>query len=364
MPAKMPERPSRTHIFIIDGTFSRLIEGHETNAGQTYRLLEEVGQTVAQSVGYHPGVQGQGWSKWLAAAAGLGINEAIAEGYATLASRYRPGDRIVLMGYSRGAYAVRSLAGWIGQVGLLKAQHAMQRRVQRSFRYYETSRRSVSAKRFSERYCHRDVCIEMVGVWDTVSALGLPYPLLNRLAPMVTDFHDDRIGDGVRHAYHALAIDETRAAYDPILWQPRADWPGNMQQMWFAGNHGDVGGHVWRSPPARPLANISLIWMLERLERCHVELPEGWRDRFPTDPLAPSGGNWRGSAKLFLFRIKRLVQPGASQQVHPSVGARIRGLRGYRPSAEIAAAHALSVPLEQEDTSHVVPDTNQEFTHD
>ena len=212
----MPDRAPRTHVYIIDGTFSRLTEGHETNAGLTYRLLAETGQTAAQSVGYHSGVQGRGWRKWIDAAAGYGINEAIMDGYAHLASRYRPGDRIVLIGYSRGAYAVRSLAGWIGRVGLIRARHAMHRRVVRSFRYYEARRLSAQGRRFADRYCHRDVHIEMVGVWDTVSALGLPYPLLNRLAPMVTDFHDDRVGDGVRHAFHALAIDETRGAYDPI----------------------------------------------------------------------------------------------------------------------------------------------------
>lgn len=353
--AKMSDRTPRTHIVIIDGTFSRLIEGHETNAGLTYRLLEEVGQTVEQSVSYHPGVQGQGWSKWLAAAAGLGINEAIAEGYATLASRYRPGDRIVLMGYSRGAYAVRSLAGWIGQVGLLKAQHAMHRRVLRSFRYYESMTRSYQAMRFSQKYCHQDVHIEMVGVWDTVSALGLPYPLLNRLAPMVTDFHDDRVGDGVSHAFQALAIDETRAAYDPILWHPRPDWPGQMQQMWFAGNHGDVGGHVWRHPDARPLSNIPLVWMLNHLENCDVTLPEGWRDRFPTDPLAPSVGNWRGSAKLFLFRIRRLIQPEAAQQIHPTVSERIRNLRGYRPRGELGAPVNLALRDDVADTPETAP---------
>lgn len=350
----MPDRTPRTHIFIIDGTFSRLVEGHETNAGLTYRLLEEIGQTVSQSVGYHPGVQGRGWRKWLNAAAGIGINDAMMEGYATLASRYRPGDRIVLMGYSRGAYAVRSLAGWIGRVGLLKAQHAMQRRVLRSFRYYESLRLSPQGQRFSQRYCRRDVHIEMVGVWDTVSALGLPYPLLNRLAPMVTDFHDDRIGDGVRHAYQALAIDETRAAYDPILWQPRADWPGRMRQMWFPGNHGDVGGHVWRRPAARGLSNIPLVWMLGHLAACGVELPYGWHARFPTDPLAPSVGNWRGSAKLFLFRIRRLVQPGASQQIHPSVRTRMRGHPGYRPQGEIAGAIPLHEIPERPAASDVV----------
>ena len=41
-----------------------------------------------------------------------------------LASRYRPGDRIFLIGYSRGAYAARSLAGVIDRVGLLQGDHA------------------------------------------------------------------------------------------------------------------------------------------------------------------------------------------------------------------------------------------------
>ncbi|WP_316015281.1 DUF2235 domain-containing protein [Roseobacter sp. HKCCA0434] len=330
-------RPPRTHVFIIDGTFSRLIAGEETNAGLTFRLLDEVGQTVSQSVGYHPGVQGRGWRKWLDAAAGIGINEAIAAGYATLASRYRPGDRIVLMGYSRGAYAVRSLAGWIGRVGLLTARHATARRVVRAFRYYEAARLSPQGARFAERFCHRDVQIEMVGVWDTVSALGLPYPLLNRLAPMVTDFHDDRVGGGVRHAYQALAIDETRGAYEPILWHPSSQWRGVMEQVWFPGNHGDVGGHVHARPAARPLANLSLVWMLERLMACGVELPDGWRARFPTDPLAPSVGNWTAAAKLFWFRYRRLVQPGPHEAVHPSVEYRARTRTGYRPLAEIAA---------------------------
>ena len=39
-------------------------------------------------------------------------------------SRYKAGDRIFLLGYSRGAYAVRSLAGLIDSVGLLRDEHA------------------------------------------------------------------------------------------------------------------------------------------------------------------------------------------------------------------------------------------------
>ncbi|MGB0497362.1 MAG: DUF2235 domain-containing protein [Rubricella sp.] len=331
----MPDRAPRTHVFIIDGTFSRLEEGHETNAGLTYRLLQEVGPRVHQSVGYHPGVQGEGWRKWLHAAAGLGINEAIAEGYAWLASRYRPGDRIVLIGYSRGAYAVRSLSGWIGRVGLLHARHATHRRVERAFRYYQRQGRSHAAEVFSERFCHRDVRVELVGVWDTVDALGLPYPLLNRLAPMATEFHDHDIGDHVANAAHALAIDETRVAYDPVMWACAPGWRGRLEQVWFPGSHSDVGGHVWRNPRARGLSNIPLVWMLRRMERCGVSLPEGWQARFPCDPAAPMIGTWRGLSRLFLFRTRRLVTHADGEAIHPSVLRRAE-LRRYRPKAEIS----------------------------
>ncbi|MEO1541519.1 MAG: DUF2235 domain-containing protein, partial [Pseudomonadota bacterium] len=328
-------RPSRTHIFIVDGTLSRLTDGEETNAGLLYRLLTEVGPTVDQTFGYHPGVQGEGWLKWLRIAAGQGINAAICQGYATLASRYEPGDKVMLLGYSRGAYAVRSIAGWIGRVGLLKRELATERRIARSFRHYQKMRPNGATRSFTARFCHADVPIEMVGVWDTVRALGLPYPVLNRIVPMVTEFHDHRIGDTVARAFQALAIDETRVAYQPVKWSPGADWPGQMEQVWFPGAHADVGGHVHANPAARGLSNIPLVWMLERVEACGVNLPPGWRDRFPTDPLAPAIGNWRGGARLFFFRNRRIVEQAPYESVHPSVDVRIDGRR-YRPKAEIS----------------------------
>lgn len=330
----MPDRPPRTHIFLIDGTFSRLDEGRETNVGLTYRLLEEVGQTMGQTVGYHPGVQGTGLKKWLHAAAGIGINDAMIEAYATLASRYKPGDRIVLMGFSRGAYAVRSVAGWIGRLGLLKAQHATERRVRRAFRHYEGVSLSHAGRRFAEKYCHQDICIEMIGVWDTVSALGIPYPVLNRLAPMATEFHDHMIGRNVRHAFQALAIDETRVAYDPVCWDPAPDWPGVMEQVWFPGAHADIGGHAARGD--RGVSNIPLVWMLERLSACGVALPDEWQGRFAQDAAARAIGNIRGHGWLFIFRTPRLVRQTAHESIHISVYDRMRLRRRYRPKAEVS----------------------------
>ncbi len=73
------------------------------------------------------------------AATGAGVNDAIRDGYGFLTSRWRPGDKILLFGYSRGAYAVRSLAGLIDQVGLLRRRHAVHRRVSRACRPYPGS---------------------------------------------------------------------------------------------------------------------------------------------------------------------------------------------------------------------------------
>ncbi|MXU66074.1 DUF2235 domain-containing protein [Oceanomicrobium pacificus] len=323
----------RLHIFIIDGTLSRLHPEFETSAGLLYRLLEEGGPRADQTYGYNPGIQGEGLGKWLRVAAGIGINLSVCHGYSVLCSRYRPGDRIMLFGYSRGAYAVRSLAGFIGKIGLIRRQHATERRVQRAFRYYETERSNLHARQFSDRYCHRDVPIEMIGVWDTVAALGLPYPVLNRLAPMATAFHDHRLGPLIRNACQALALDETRLSYTPILWTCAPGWRGRLEQVWFAGAHSDVGGQVWRRPEARPLANIPFVWMLDRAESLGLRLPDGWRDRYPGDPAAPMVGDRAGPGKLFLLREPRLIGQADAESIHPSVFARMEQLPDYRPRA-------------------------------
>lgn len=336
----MLDRPPRNHVFIIDGTLSRLHEGFEGNAGLLYKLLMEVSPSPRQTVGYDPGIQGEGLQKWLNVAAGLTINQCIETGYATLASRYQPGDTIMLFGYSRGAYAARSLAGFIERIGLLRRRHATQRRVRRAFRYYQSTDNTGPGTDFSRRFCHCGVPIKLLGVWDTVRALGLPYPILSRLAPMATEFHNHYLGDMVEHAYQALALDETRTAYRPLPWKRQPAWTGDLEQVWFSGAHADIGGQVGRYPVARPLSRLPLIWMLDRAERQGLILPEGWRDRFACDPAAPAFGAWRRNAKYFLFRAPRLAGHCGTEYEHGSVAERVSRRRGYRPKARwVSAKH-------------------------
>ena len=306
-------------MVILDGTMSSLHPGQETNAGLTFRLLREGGRRACLALYYEPGIQWTSWAQAQDVIQGRGMNRQIRRAYGFLASHYRPGDRIYLFGYSRGAYAVRSLAGVIDRVGLIRADQATERHVTLAYRHYQTAPDAPSARAFAAAFCHDEVHIEMVGVWDTVKALGLRLPLLWKLTEAKHAFHTPHLGRSIRHGFHALALDETREAFAPVLWTSPPDWTGNVEQVWFRGAHGDVGGQLGGLEAARPLSNIPLVWMLDRAEACGLPLPPQWRARFPCDPGAPMSGTWQGVGKMFLLRSRRRVGQDRSEHVHPSV---------------------------------------------
>ncbi len=307
------------HIVILDGTMSSLRPGCETNAGRAYRLLCEVAATSQMSIRYEQGLQWHSWRDALAVAEGRGMNEQIRQAYGFIASRYRPGDRIFLLGYSRGAYAVRSLAGVIDRVGLLRDECATVRNIRQIYRHYKYGPDSDAARAFAQNHCHPSVEIEMVGVWDTVKALGNPLPFLWQRSQGQYAFHNTNLGDSIRHGFHALAMDETRRAYAPILWSSVPGWKGVVEQVWFRGVHADIGGQLGIYETSRPLANIPLVWMMEKLSGCGVPLPKDWRDRFPQDVNAPSVGMMHGWGKLLLMRHRRVIGADPSESIHPSV---------------------------------------------
>lgn len=287
-----------------------------SNAGMAFHLLCEKSGTARRSIYYEPGLQWEGWRRALDFAQGKGINRQIRRAYGYLASHYREGDRIYLFGYSRGAYAVRSLAGVIDRVGLLHHSHATERAVRLAYRHYENDPTREAAQAFSRRFCHLETEIEMVGVWDTVKALGLRLPLLWMLTEAKHAFHNHHLGSSIRHGFHALALNESRAVFEPVLWDCPPGWEGNIEQVWFRGAHGDIGGQIGSFASARPLANIPLVWMLDRAETCGLALPDGWRDRFPCDADAPMVGTWRGWGGVFLLRHRRIVGRDRSEYLH------------------------------------------------
>ena len=296
---------------------SSLRRGCETNAGLTYKLLRS---QPGVSVYYAPGIQWAQWKQFGDVIAGRGINRQIRRAYGYLASRYHPGDKIFLFGYSRGAYAVRSLAGIIDQVGLLRAEAATQRNVRDAYRHYQRDVPNEASQAFGRAFCHPTVAIEMIGAWDTVKSLGLNMPFLWRLSVPKYAFHNHHLGPSVKRGYHALARHETRVAYKPIMWESDPSWPGeDLVQMWFRGTHGDVGGQLGGFDAARPLSNIALVWMLEQAEGAGLSLPENWADRYTQDSFAPSMGTFRGIGRLLITRRPRKVGLDPSERVHPSL---------------------------------------------
>jgi len=308
-------RGAIAHVVILDGTMSSLVPGCESNAGRIYRILTHQ-RGAHLNLYYEAGLQWQDWRSTLGVMMGHGLDRQIRRAYGHLASRYRPGDRIYLIGFSRGAYAVRSLAGAIDKVGLLRADAAVERNVRLAWRYYRMPPSEGVLRAHRRVHCHDSVPIEMVGVFDTVKALGLRLPLLWGWSAQSYEFHSHALGPDVRHGYHALALDETRTAYRPVLWTSVPGTGADVQQMWFRGAHGDIGGHLSGYEAARPLANIPLVWMLECGVAAGLPLPQGWRDGLSLDADAPSVGTWRGWGWLFWLRAPRRVGADPSEAVH------------------------------------------------
>jgi len=314
-----PQRGVVDHIVILDGTMSSLAPGRQTNAGLAFQLLGQPTPGQRRRVYYEPGLQWEGWRNLSSVAQGRGINRQIRRAYGWLANHYRPGDRIFLLGYSRGAYAVRSLAGVIDRVGLLRHTCATERMVTLAYRHYQAAPGRPTARAFAQAHCHPEAPIEMVGVWDTVKALGVRLPLVWMLTDRQHAFHSHHLGSSIRHGFHALALNETRVVFEPVLWDCPPGWTGNVEQVWFRGAHADIGGQIGDLTEARPLSNIPLVWMLDRAEACGLALPADWRSDFPCDPTAPMVGTWRSWSKVFLLRKPRVTGRDPSESLHPSV---------------------------------------------
>lgn len=212
-----------------------------------------------------------------AAAVGWGVADRIREGYAYLSEHYRPGDHVYLFGFSRGAFEARSLAGFVDAVGLLLADKATgpdpRRLVDIAYDLYRRGDAASLAllRRFLRRITGRaapvpgaevrrlaPVDLHLVGIWDTVAAIG--FGDWNEQLPVVrrhTTHHAvARLPACIRHGRHALALHELRHKFEPSPWVGAADGQ-DIVQCWFAGAHADVGGGY----PETHLSDIALDWM-------------------------------------------------------------------------------------------------------
>jgi uncharacterized protein (DUF2235 family) len=294
---------------------------------------------------------------FISQATGLGITQNIIDCYAALIRLWRPGDRIFLFGFSRGAYTVRCLATVICLCGIpttgrngqpLKRDIASTKKIAaravKSVYQHVSSPRDAKyngqrwalAERFRNQYGSLDpkgikdssnAEPHFIAVFDTVAALsntgsllmlGVAYAILHlalvwalsvfvdpysfgywfawvsvwaislvvvayvythlKFAFRLADYHfwdvihlttfrqkfyDQYLNRRVKYARHAISIDERRNDFKRVPWGVREDSfdDHGFEQLWFAGNHADIGGG-YPENEAR-LSDIALQWMID-----------------------------------------------------------------------------------------------------
>ncbi len=263
-------------VLLSDGTGQSGGVGYETNIWRLYRALAHDDQQLCC---YDDGVGSQDLKliRAVGGAFGWGLSRNVRDLYAFVVRHWEPGDRIYLFGFSRGAFTVRLLTGLIAHCGILDlSQIDSEERLDRLLRAaYCAIRRSTFDPQFTERFrqvhARKDtgpagdgrVPVHFVGVWDTVDAMGVPFDELRDAFDKVLrySFRDRVLSGQVSHACHALALDDTRRTFHPVMWDERLEpTAGRIEQVWFAGVHSNVGGGY----PKAQMALVSLAWMLER----------------------------------------------------------------------------------------------------
>jgi uncharacterized protein (DUF2235 family) len=277
-------------VFCADGTWNGPTEADDddknaraTNvfklflnlAGQdepgTYKLANEQERTlrgpdrsVLQASKYLHGVGDSDnfLVKALGGTLGAGLITRIVRGYTFVSRNYAQGDKIFIVGFSRGAYTARALAGVIAAKGLLDATRTDLSDKVTAYRlgaavwyaYRQAALRSNTDwfARLQETVLDLPVFVsvpprddlliaapvEAVAVWDTVGALGIPEFTVQLERVDGFQFADRKLSPIVRHGLHAVAIDEQRSDFTPTLWD---DDPRIIQAL-FPGCHSDVGG--------------------------------------------------------------------------------------------------------------------------
>lgn len=281
MTATAPKPGKRLAIF-LDGTWNRI--SNNTNVWRMKSLCaREDANGVPQFAYYDIGVNGI-----VGGTFGRGLSRNIIEAYKWLIEMYAPGDEVFIFGFSRGAYTARSLAGLIAICGLPKLgaplgidqiydryKHEDNRTI---YKLHDLQKRGELdetqcplEERWMLKYCN-PVPIKMVGVWDTVGKIGVPFANIRNFSSEAFGFLHTGLRQSMVHCFHALAIDEHRAAFPPTLWTVRQPHDSEKkpkmrplvraEQRWFIGAHGNVGGGY----PSDVLAQVPLLWLVRKAE--------------------------------------------------------------------------------------------------
>lgn len=251
-------------IVCCDGTRNEF-GAQNSNVVKLYKTLVCDASQIAY---YHPGVGtmgarnalspiGKWWTRVIGLAFGYGVSDNVADAYQFLMRTFRPGDRVYVFGFSRGAYTARALCGLLHLVGLLTEDN--EALIPYAIRMAKRKKIDFKVAADFKKTFSRECKTHFVGVWDTVSSLGWIYNAVSFPFTRATknpDFHIVR---------HAVSIDERRAFFRENSFNEPHDVEQDILEVWFAGVHSDVGGGYLEQESQ--LSQIALRWML-----CEAEI--------------------------------------------------------------------------------------------
>jgi hypothetical protein len=134
-------------------------------------------------------------------------------------------------------------------------------------------------------------------------------------------FYDTGLNKNVGYARHALSIDERRMSFERVKWGEPGEWrdtgrgnPKWFEQLWFAGNHSDIGGS-YPEDESR-LSDITLKWMRDAAVRVGLIIDHSVLRLHP-DPLGPLHDETRRG--IFRLTGQQCRRVGHAFPLHESV---------------------------------------------
>ncbi|KAH7356398.1 sporulation associated protein [Rhexocercosporidium sp. MPI-PUGE-AT-0058] len=208
-------------------------------------------------------------------AVGTSFVDHVVAGYRFLMRYYQARDAIYIFGFSRGAYTARFLSEMVHTIGLLsQGNEEMIQFAWETFSEFQQSRGDSSKSektqeqeqfmvRFKQTFCRQNVRIHFLGLFDCVNSVGqFEVPLSQKSFTYIPRSSAD-------HVRHAVSIHERRLKFKPALFRmDNKDLSNDTVEMWFAGNHADVGGG-WdlQGNQKYLLSDTPLLWMVEELQK-------------------------------------------------------------------------------------------------
>lgn len=395
VPAGPGKKSCKRIVIFADGT-GNSFASQESNVWRLYRALDKTDRPgePLQLARYIPGVgtSGNAVLRMIDGVTGIGVPSNVRKLYRFLCWNWNPGDEIYLVGFSRGAFTVRTLASMVAMQGLMPREvegrrvtgPEMSRNTMAAWLAYRAETAPLVAKgksplnplnwqmnplisvvrglrdgitnlkrRALGQTSHGrilealpavrqagQVPIRFMGLFDTVEAYGMPVEEMravwNRLIWPIR-FRNRRASPVIRQVRQALSLDDERKSFHPIRFnvsrRPDGKPVPETQELWFAGVHSDVGGGY----PDDETAYEPLLWIAGEAARQELVFDDQELARYAKRlyPQAMIHDSRAGMASIYRYSPREVLADadhGGQAVVHHSVVEKMTsGANGYVP---------------------------------